>query len=228
MRPDQLIVIAGTATDIGKTWVSCRLLERWRAAGFTVAARKPAQSFDDPRDGPRQPTDADLLARASGEHCHDVCPVHRWYEVPMAPPMASAALGRPAITLDELVDELRWPDGVAIGLVETAGGARSPIADDGDVAEFSRRLAPDLVVLVADAELGTINAVRSACDALAPLPIAVLLNRYDGANDMHRRNRDWLASRDRMSVHTTIDGLIVELSNEMAPFDGDRLDALDR
>ena len=44
-RPRRLIVVVGTATEIGKTWVASRLLRELRAEGFTVAARKPAQSF---------------------------------------------------------------------------------------------------------------------------------------------------------------------------------------
>ena len=51
--------------------------------------------------------------------------------------------------------------------METAGGVRSPQADDGDAVDLVRLLAPDLVVLVADAGLGTINAVRLCVDALA-------------------------------------------------------------
>src|SRR5213076_1746043 len=104
-------------------------------------------------------TDAGQLGQASGESPQIVCPRHRWYEVAMAPPMAAAALGRPPFTVADLVDELRWPDGVDVGLVETAGGVRSPIADDGDTVDLARALHPDRVVLVADAGLGTINAV---------------------------------------------------------------------
>jgi len=66
-------------------------------------------------------------------------------------------------------------------------------------------LAPDLVVLVAAAELGVINAVRSSVDALGPLPVAVYLNRYDAANELHRRNREWLTDRDELDVCTTLD-----------------------
>ncbi len=63
-------------------------------------------------------------------------------------------------------------------------------------------LAPDVVVLVADAGLGTINGVRLSMDALATatdaLPGAetvVVLDRYDGHHDIHRRNRQWLSQR---------------------------------
>ena len=200
------MAVVGTGTEVGKTWVSCRLLERWRARGLTVAARKPAQSFEDGDDA-RGVTDADLLAAASGERPLDVCPAHRWYPVPMAPPMAAHVLDRATIALDELLRELTWPARITVGLVEAAGGVRSPITDDADGADLARRLDPDRVLLVADAELGVINAVRSSADALAPLPVVVFLNRYDAGNGLHRRNLDWLAIRDGFEVHTSLDEL---------------------
>jgi len=49
-------------------------------------------------------------------------------------------------------------------------------------------------VLVADAGLGTINAVRLSVapfEGLGHEPI-VLLNRFDEADDLHRRNAAWL------------------------------------
>lgn len=153
LRPRRLVVVVGTGTDVGKTWVAARLLSELRGAGATVAARKPAQSFD-PGEDPSD-LDAAVLGAASGEAPEVVCPAHRWYEVPMAPPMAAEALGRPPFRSADLVDELQWPtDPVDVGLVETAGGVRSPLAADGDCASFCAALAPDLVVLVADAGLG--------------------------------------------------------------------------
>ncbi len=200
MRPARLVVVLGTGTEVGKTYAGVRLLEHLRARGLWVAARKPAQSFAPGGDGAPPHTDADLLARAGGEAPHDVCPAHRWYEVPMAPPMAADALGRPPVLLAELLAELRWPDtAVDVGLVEGAGGVCSPVADDGDGAALARALRPDLVVLVADAGLGTIHAVRSAAVALGGLPVRVLLNRYDGS-DLHRRNLAWLRGRDGFDV----------------------------
>ena len=200
-RPDLLVVVAGTGTEVGKTWAACAIAEAARRVGRRVAARKPAQSFDvDEMGGPAAPTDADLLAAATGEDPAAVCPPNRWYPLAMAPPMAAGALGRSEPTLDELVAELRWPAGIELGLVETAGGVRSPIAGDGDSAALAHRLAPDLVLLVADATLGTINVTRLSVDALAPLAVVVLLNRYDDGDDLHRRNRAWLEDRDGLRV----------------------------
>lgn len=213
-RPDRLVLVCGTGTEVGKTWVGAALLRHFRDRGLRVAARKPAQSFDvdsagEPLGGP---TDAEVLGLASGEHPDVVCQPPRSYRRAMAPPMAAEALGLPPFTVDDLVGELVWPDDpVDVGLVETAGGVRSPQAADGDVSELASMLRPDLLVLVADAGLGTINGVRaslgalaptladlgsSADDGLRPLPCIVVLNRFDQHHDLHRRNRQWLGERD--------------------------------
>ncbi len=190
-RPTTLVVVTGTGTEIGKTWVCAALARGLRERGLAVAARKPAQSFapDDPH-----PRDTDVLADATGAGPEEVCPPHRSYAAAMAPPMAAEALGLDACTIADLVAETRWPAGVDVGLVEGAGGPRSPLAADGDTVDLARALAPDTIVLVADAGLGTINDVRLAIEPLrAVAPVVVLLNRYDAADDLHRRNRAWLA-----------------------------------
>jgi dethiobiotin synthetase len=199
-----VVTVVGTGTDVGKTWVAARMLQELRQAGSSVAARKPAQSFDAGDDPASH--DATVLGGASGESPETVCLPHRWYEAALAPPMAADLLGRPPFSVSDLLDECRWPDApVDVGLVETAGGLRSPIADDGDCLSLVRGLAPDLVVLVADAGLGTINAVRLTAQevALARAPIVVVLNRYEPSSELHRRNLAWLCERDGLSALVT-------------------------
>ena len=210
-RPPTLVLVAGTGTEIGKTWVAAALATELVGRGVAVAARKPAQSLE-PGQGP---TDAEVLAAATGERPEEVCQPARTYEVPMAPPMAAAVLGLPVPTIAELVDELRWPAGATVGLVETAGGAASPQADDGDVADLARALAPDVVVVVADAGLGTIHAVRSTLLALAGVPavVRVHLNRFDPGDDLHRRNRRWLIERDGLDPTTEVASLADTLTD---------------
>ena len=210
-----MIVIAGTGTEVGKTWVAARLAAAWRDRSLTVQARKPAQSFepDDPPEG----TDAALLAAATGEDTGTVCPPHRWYPVAMAPPMAADVLGRERLVLAELVDELdrSWGDAPAdVRLVELAGGIWSPIAHDGDGLDLTRALAPGRIVLVADAGLGTINSIRPAVAALGPIaPVTTLLNRFDGDAELHRRNLAWLRDRDGLRVVTSVG----ELADDVVP-----------
>jgi dethiobiotin synthetase len=206
-RPARVVFVAGTGTGVGKTWVASAVLTRLRGDGLRVAARKPAQSFD-PGDGP---TDAEVLGAATGESPDDVCPPHRWYGRALAPPMAAEALGAPAFTVDDLLAELRWPDGVDVGLVEGAGGPRSPLAADGDNIGFVCAVAPDLVLLVAEPGLGTINAARMSVDAFAGHPVVVVLNGYDDQDPLHRRNRDWLAGRNGFDVVTDADAAVARI-----------------
>jgi dethiobiotin synthetase len=142
----------------------------------------------------------------------------------MAPPIAAQVLGLPAFTVADLLGELSWPtDGVDVGVVETAGGVRSPQADDGDVCDLSAALAPDVVVLVADAGLGTINSIRLTMDALtggpgagtAP-PVVVALNHFDGGHEIHRRNRAWLTEREGYRI-VALPGGESELADLVGP-----------
>ena len=208
-RPGRLVAVVGTATDVGKTWVTANLVRQLRANGVEVAVRKPVQSYRADEFGE---TDAEVLALAAGDDPHQVCPPHRWYASAMAPPMAAELLGEPPPLLAQLVDEMRWPDPPpSVGFVETVGGIRSPIADDGDSRDLVRAIRPDLILVVAEADLGVIDAVRLVVDAVAPATTIVHLNKFDVGVDIHRRNLAWLRTRDGMQVDTTIDSLTARI-----------------
>jgi dethiobiotin synthetase len=197
-RPARLIVITGTGTNVGKTWWGAATARALSARGIAVAARKPVQSFapDDPL------TDADVLAQATGDDPHAVCPSHRWIPRPLAPPMAGIVLAQPAFAIADLATETKWPPGTDVGMVEGAGGVRSPLAHDGDTVDLVHILQPDEVVVVADAGLGTINAVRLTVAALAQTPVVVALNRFEPTDELHWANHDWLTRRDGTTVVT--------------------------
>jgi dethiobiotin synthetase len=203
MNTQHRIVVAGTGTEIGKTWTSVQLLKHLRKQGYRVAARKPAQSFE-PTD---QTTDADQLAAASGEDKYTVCPRHRWYETPMAPPMAADALGRPRITLEELIAENPWPTDADVTLIETAGGLCSPISHDADNLQLIQRLNPTSILLVADAGLGTLNSVRLCLRAVGDITTTVFLNRFDPNSRLHCLNKEWL-ERDGVRAVAEIGGVL--------------------
>jgi len=200
-----LVVVAGTGTGIGKTWVTAELALALRGRGIPVVARKPVQSFAPEH---QTQTDAEILGEATIEDPHVVCPAHRWLPREMAPPMAADALDADPFTVAELAAEVTssLPVG-AIALVESAGGVRSPLAADGDTVTLVGALHPVLVVLVADAELGTINSVRLSVDVLLSHRVVVYLNRYDTGNELHVRNHDWLATRMGLDVVTDPEAL---------------------
>jgi dethiobiotin synthetase len=191
------VLMTGTATEVGKTWWGRATLDLLRSRGTAVAARKPAQSYEPHELGH---TDAEILGRASGEAAGVVCAAHRWYPVPMAPPMAAAVLGLPSFSIGELVAEMAPVPSApgAIVIVEGAGGPHSPLAADGDTVSLGRALDADIVVLIAPAGLGTINAVRLSATPfrsdLHSARLVVGLNHYDADDDLHRRNHGWLAA----------------------------------
>jgi dethiobiotin synthetase len=211
-----IVVVTGTGTDIGKTWFTAATIDALRADGQPAIACKPVQSF---APGDEGSTDADVLGRASGDDPFAVCPAHRWLPMPVAPPMAAAALGLPSFTIAALAGEVRARSAVSdddtIVFVEGAGGARSPLADDGDTVALAHALAADRVVIVADAGLGTINAVRLTVAALSSWTPVVALNRYDDDNPLHRDNRGWLADRDGYCVVTSSGELGRELTADV-------------
>jgi dethiobiotin synthetase len=216
-RPDRLVVVSGTGTEVGKTWVAVRLVETLRQTGVSVVVRKPVQSFaaGDPV------TDADLLAAASGEDPLVICPPHRRYAKAMAPPMAAASLGAPVPTVEDLVREIdqSWPaTGVDIALVEGAGGVASPLAADGDIVDLARALHAELALLVADAGLGVINSCRLSVNHLAPLRTVAHLNRFDPGSELHRANAGWLGERDGLTVTTGIAALAALLFKTVPAF----------
>jgi dethiobiotin synthetase len=207
----KVIVVAATNTGVGKTWVATRLVARLRSGSGPVTARKPVQSFD-PADGL---TDADLLARSSGEPRARVCPLNRSYPLAMAPPMAAAALGLPRFTIGDLVQETDIPaSGVTI--VEGVGGPASPLADDGDTIALAHALGAGSIVLVANSGLGAVSDVRLCAAAFAPLPVTVFLNRFDAGDELHRANRAWLMDRCGLDVEVDVDALVQRLQSRPA------------
>ncbi|MFN8034916.1 MAG: dethiobiotin synthase [Acidimicrobiia bacterium] len=192
-RPRTLVLVTGTGTEVGKTWWGGAVLAELVRRGVTVSARKPVQS------GAGSPSDADVLAAATGEASADVC--RRSYEPALAPPIAARVTDASPFTIAELAD-IDWPPAVDVGWIESAGGVCSPLADDGDTTTLAAAIAPDVVALVAGAGLGTINAVRLSVAALGRGPVVVALNRFDAANLTHRTNLAWLRERDGLDVVT--------------------------
>jgi dethiobiotin synthetase len=198
-RPKRLIGVLGTHTEVGKTYVTANWLAHLRQQGLSVAARKPVQSFN----SDDVTTDARQLSIATGEAETDVCPGDRNYPLALAPPMAADELGRPRIALSNLLEEITWPENIDVGVVETVGGPLSPLAHDGDSIDLISRLQPDAVLLVADAGLGTLNAVRLCLRCIGNTPTTVFLNRFDAGDELHQLNQRWL--REKYGIATSVD-----------------------
>jgi dethiobiotin synthetase len=201
----QTVILAGTGTGVGKTWVATRLARLWIGWGVAVTPRKPAQSFD-PADGP---TDAALLAAACHVDPDAVCPAARSYPAAMAPPLAAEHLGLPPPRLADLVAAPAPTSGLV--LVEGVGGPRSPLAVDGDTVALANALGAARVVVVAPSGLGAINDVLLSVEAFGDRPTTAFLNRFDAADPVHSSNRAWLERHLPTPPHTVLEALAADL-----------------
>ena len=195
------VVVVGTDTDVGKTWVTAQIIRELRSDGHQVAARKLVQSrdlADDPAGDDRS-----LLAVASGEQPSTVCPDHLIFDLPLAPPMAAEILGQEIPELRDLLDVVPWDAQTEVVFFETAGGLRSPQASDADSLDVTAWLDPHVVILVAPDVLGVISQVRLCVDALRNrldgVPVIVALNARDKTGT-EGRNGNWLRDRDEFVV----------------------------
>jgi dethiobiotin synthetase len=177
---------------VGKTWAAAGLARLLRDSGQVVAACKPVQSYD-PNEA--SPTDAAELAAATGQDPDEICPPAYSYPVPLAPPMAADKLGKVCPTLNEMASNCRFAPTVDVGLVEGVGGLYSPIASDGHNLDLIEIIDPDLVIVVASAELGGIHDTTACTLPLSAYRRVVFCNRFEPGTEVHVLNVGWLRDR---------------------------------
>jgi dethiobiotin synthetase len=151
------ILLTGTDTGVGKTFVSCGLAAALAARGLRVGVLKPAETgCPEGGDGVLQPPDAALLRFFSGceSDLATICPFA--LREPLAPLVAARHEGV-EISFAEIEGTYRrLNDAHDLVLVEGAGGLLVPIAPNLDYAVLAARLGTPVVVVVGS-RLGAIN-----------------------------------------------------------------------
>ena len=147
-----VVLVVGTDTGVGKTWVSRVLAHSVRAAGRRVVAIKPVETGCVDPAGAWE--DGALLAAATGQASPRTA--LRRLVTPVAPAVACEAEGV-TIEFDELVLEIESHASAAeIALVEGAGGLLSPITWRWNALNLGKALGARVLLVAAD-HLGTIN-----------------------------------------------------------------------
>ena len=153
----QGVWILGTDTDVGKTYVTERLGEAFRTAGYRVGMVKPVASGALP-DGTSE--DATRLMTAAGideadRHLVNPVALPGEYSPKLAAELAGYAIA-PSSLLKHIASVVATND---ITFVEGAGGITTPLIDGYDFADLAADSALP-AILVADGRLGCINRVR--------------------------------------------------------------------
>lgn len=147
------LFIAGTDTEVGKTWVAAAIARACHARGLRVGVYKPVASGA-AADAPES-QDGWLLWQAAGcpRTLADVCP--QTFSAPLAPHLAARREGR-AVDADRLLQGLEaWRD-CDLVIVEGVGGLMSPVTEDWYTADLASEFGYPVVVVAAN-RLGVIN-----------------------------------------------------------------------
>lgn len=144
-----VLLITGTDTGVGKTFIAYNLAYALKERGINVGYLKPVET-----DVKTLPADGSLLTSVTGQDIKEVVPVT--FSLPLSPYAGILEEGRD-FSLEELYTHFeKMLRKYSIVIVEGAGGIAVPIKKGYDYA----RLAKDWnlpILIVARAGLGTIN-----------------------------------------------------------------------
>jgi len=229
------LLITGTDTGVGKTFVACGLAGALRRQGLSVAPFKPAETgcaFD--TESQRLiPADAELLRRATGTAAplDTICPYR--FAPPVAPWVAAEQAGK---TIDPQHIERCYRELTAshdIVLVETAGGILVPLAEQFHYADLAGLLRLPVLIVIGS-KLGAINHTRLTLEFLhtAGLPVlaGVLNHPCKETDPATATNEQTLRRLTRVPLHVIPNQTIGQSTGGQSagtpPWDDPAFDAL--
>ncbi len=189
------IFVIGTGTDVGKTFVSALIVKNLLQNGVNVAYYKAAMSGNI-RDENNNliPGDALHVKKISGtnQDLGSMCPYV--YERAYSPHLA-ARIENNQLDMNVIVKKFRnLQENYDCVLVEGSGGILCPLRIDETCEIWLEDVVKALglsCVLVADAGLGTINAVGLTAEYLREKNIrldGIIFNRFESGNILHEDN----------------------------------------
>ena len=173
-------VLLGTGTDVGKTYVATRLAQVLRARHTPCLALKPIESGVSLLAG-----DAGTLRAAATAGAAP----HYAFSDPISPHLAARRAGQTihieAVLAFVAEHEARFEQSLAsptdprsalpVCLIETAGGAFSPLNEQCTNWDLAHALRPEVLILVAPDSLGVLHDVQATLRALRPAVPDVLV-----------------------------------------------------
>ena len=160
------LLVTGTDTNVGKTWVTSLLVREFRRCGISTGAYKPVCSGAEKNsEGDVVWADIEALRSACGNapDIDLVCPQR--FHAAVAPNIA-ARMEKRCVDNQLLIDgAVRWSARVDQLVIEGAGGIFCPLSDQLTVMDIAVELKTPVVVVAAN-RLGVINHTRLTVEAL--------------------------------------------------------------
>jgi len=171
-------LVTGTDTGVGKTFVTCGLIQAARAIGRRCIGMKPFCTGD--------LGDVEEITAANGYFLpqHRVNPV--WFRAPLAPYVAAMVENRVVDVQAVKETYFALAKEFETVLVEGAGGFLVPILNHYDFRDLAVEWELGIVLVVAN-RLGTINHALLTVEAIKTrgLPLrAVILNQVDESESL--------------------------------------------
>jgi dethiobiotin synthetase len=178
------LLVTGTDTNVGKTWVTSLLVREFRRWGINTGAYKPVCSGAEKNsEGDVVWADIKALRSACGTEpdIDLVCPQR--FHAAVAPNIAARMENR-CVDSQLLTDGVaRWSSHVDQLVIEGAGGIFCPLSDELTVMDVAVQLNTPAIVVAAN-RLGVINHTRLTVEALQThgvKVVAVVLNEISAA-----------------------------------------------
>lgn len=186
--------IAGTDTEVGKTFAACSLLHAFRNAGIRAVGMKPIAAGTD-ANGKNDDVESLIAASTVSAPRELVNPY--LFQPAIAPHIAAAEENR-LIDIERIIDSFKALREMADAvLVEGVGGFCVPLGPDSDTADLARRLGLP-VILVVGMRLGCINHTLLTQQAIAACGLRLsgwIANRIDPAMSRFEENLATLKGR---------------------------------
>ncbi len=167
------LLVTGTDTGVGKTWISSLLVRQLQQHRLRVGAYKPVCSGAEiDQHGNTAWSDVEALRAACGNQppIDHVCPQR--FQAAVAPNVAATLEGR-TVDDDRLLKGTDvWKPLVDWLVVEGAGGIFCPLSDRSTVMELAQQLHGQIIVVAAN-RLGVINHTRLTVEILKSRGLAV-------------------------------------------------------
>ncbi len=164
-----MVIVTGTDTGVGKTWVASALARAIRVGGGSVVAIKLVETGCSAE--PRATEDGALLARAAGQAEPSEALIR--LAAPLAPALAAERDGM-TIDFDDILLRLeRFAEKADVALVEGCGGLLAPISWEWNLVDLAQAMEARAVVVGSD-RLGTVSHALLTLSALelGGIPVA--------------------------------------------------------